>query len=87
MTLNEFIKLDKKINAVKWFDPETMNFFQTKIEYWNPETGYFITSEAYKVERAFTLRKANFKTADIDTIGDFQEYGSLIQALEALEAI
>ena len=87
MTIKQFKKLDQEINAVKWFAPETMAFFKTKIEIWNSQTGYFITSEAYAIDRAYTIRKANFKTADVDTIGDFQAYGTLEQALEALEAI
>ena len=74
-----------------WFDPETLRFFRCRI---NPrittaaDGWYFISSEqsSWDAERRYSIRRVSWEREDftIDTIGDFQQYGSLAAASAAL---
>ena len=66
-----------KNQDLHFFDKETMRFFRSRILDWDYITGYFTTSEKnIGHARRYTLRKANFKTGDIETIGKFQAYNT-----------
>lgn len=73
-----------------WFSPETMKFFGSVV-FWQTLTStdkgkVFITSENCGTDESlFSIRIATDK--GIDTLGEFQQYKSLAEALEALRAI
>lgn len=82
-TINEIKQANK--NAGKfWFSPDTLRFFKSKIH--NKVYGgrFFITSEQYdyNAPRLYTIREAS-ADGSIDTVGKFQEYQTLNQAIEA----
>ena|ERR1035441_10828858 len=86
MTFQEFKEFNTNM-GFHFFDAETMRYFNSKIidSVWNEETGHFITSERPPDgERAYTIRKADFKTGQIHTIGEFMGYRSLAHAKRAL---
>ncbi len=86
MKLYEFKALNKS-NGSHWFDTDTMRFFKTRISNWDVISGLFITSESGPFgqgPRKFTLRKADFETGKVETIGEFQQYSSLRSAKTAM---
>lgn len=84
MTLDEFRRLNKS-KGFHWFDDASMKFFATKIVHWDTATGYFISSELppFKGVR-FSIRKADFETGKVETIGALGQYETLPDAKEAL---
>lgn len=88
MTLAEF----KALNEAKgqfWFKPDTMKFWGSTVEYWST-SGYFITSENQfdkNLPKRFTIRKADFETGNVSTIGKFQAYSNLQDAREVMEEL
>jgi hypothetical protein len=85
MRLYEFIELSKA-SGNHFFDKDTMRFFRSRILDYDPITGYFITSEkGPSNSRAYTLRKADFSSGDVDTIGQFQEYSTITRARTAFK--
>lgn len=89
MTLEEFKRLNKSIGNY-WFSESTMEFFKCRIEHWENDRGYFITSElgpTEQCERLFTIRKGDFNTGRVRTVGSFQEYETLYKAKKALNNI
>lgn len=76
----------KALNAENggcWFEPATMRFFKAKIVTGILTGGYFITSEqGPSGVRAYSLRSFDEKGA-IDTVGEFQAYGTKAQAMSA----
>ncbi len=84
MTLLEFKKLNKSIGN-HWFDDGAMQFFKSKIEHWDGATGMFITSEQDgDRDRKYTIRRANFETGRVKTVGAFQKFNTLDDAIEGL---
>jgi hypothetical protein len=71
-----------------WFDRDTMQFFNTRIESQLIAGRYFITSERRDntFPRLFSVRQA-LPDGRIETVGRFQAYESKEAALAALEAI
>jgi hypothetical protein len=87
MSLTEFKRLNKA-KGYYWFEPDTMRFFKTRISNWDPISGTFITSEkGPDGQRRFSVRKANFETGEVDTVGKFQQYGSLGAAKTARRTV
>jgi hypothetical protein len=80
MQLEQF----KALNAAKgkyWFSPDTMDFFGTRIHDWDGNTGLFITSEQPPHgDRRYSIRKADFETGDVATVGGFCAYKTLAAA-------
>lgn len=69
-----------------WFDRATMRFFKTRIESRLIAGHRFITSECGPDgRRAYTVREA-CPDGTIDTVGEFQGYGTLAQAKAAVLA-
>ena len=88
MRLKEF----KQLNAAKglhWFDKGTMRFFNSRILDFDCISGYFISSEKQLItdQCRYTIRKADFKTGNVTTIGEFCEYSTLNRARTALKKI
>jgi hypothetical protein len=89
MLLNDFINFHKKQGG-KWFDVETMDFWGSKIKIYDPLTGYFISREKKNfdaLEFAYTIRKADFKTGTVETVGRFLEFETQNEALKALRRL
>ena len=82
MTLTEFMRLNKQIGN-HWFSPDTLAFFESHVHDFDESSGVFITSECGpfgKGPRAYTIRKADFQTGRVSTVGKFQEYATLQKA-------
>jgi len=82
MTLKEFMRMNKQIGN-HWFSPDTMSFFESNVHDFDESSGVFITSECGpfgKGPRAYTIRKADFQTGRVSTVGKFQEYATLQKA-------
>ena len=71
-----------------WFEPDTMRFFNTRIESKLIGGKYFITSERRddQFPRLYSVRMAT-PDGRIETIGRFQAYGSKDEARAALRAL
>lgn len=74
-----------------WFSPKTLKFFKSKIPdeaVKKGDSAYFISRETNPSgETAFTIRKANLKSGDIDTEGEFFKYKSRDEAQKELNKI
>lgn len=80
MTLDEFKEFNKSIGN-HWFSDDTMSFFKSKIHDFDESSGMFITSEQGPDDiRGFSIRKADFQTGRVSTVGKFMEYKNLLQA-------
>jgi hypothetical protein len=84
-TTMEEIKSKNRDIGHHWFEADTMRFFrsripQTTVDGWN----LFVTSEQFDEDspRLYTIRVAN-KDGSIDTMGDFQAFGTRAQAVAA----
>ena len=63
-----------------WFEPDTLAFFKSSYGglYGNR---YFISSEKSPYDkRKWSIRKVDWKTGKIGTVGDFQQFGTEAQA-------
>jgi hypothetical protein len=83
------IKLSNKQHGQFFFDPPSMRFFDSCIgrETYEGAGGvYFITSEQFTPsngtpeKRRYTVRKFNVDTGEVDTFGEFQQYGNASSA-------
>lgn len=86
MNLEQFKKLNKQVGN-HWFSEGALNFFNSKIHDFDEDTGFFISSEQGPTsgcERRYSLRRAEFETGKVSTIGKFQEFSSIYQARKAL---
>lgn len=76
-----------------WFSAGAMEFFASKVEsdgYLNAlqTKAYFVTSEQfidrnYQAPRLYSVRVFDMATAEVDTVGTFQQYPTKAQADEA----
>ena len=80
LTISEMKRLDSR-----WFEKGTMKFFNTKIESQPNKDNIFITSERMELDqkKRFTLRKFNTETNKVNTLGEFQEFGTIEEARKA----
>jgi len=88
------IKAKNKRGGFFFFEPDTMKFFNSRIEgniaFVKGNNAYFITSEQRpnsEEPRRYTVRRANLKSGDIETEGDFQEYGKASQAMAEIKRL
>lgn len=74
-TLAQFKALNKKKGLI-WFNPDTMEFWETKLETDIIAGKYFITSEKdfTGLKRLFTVRECNWETGNVNTVGEFQAH-------------
>lgn len=85
MSLDEF-KEQHERHGGHWFSVGAMKFFNSKITWWDNETGFFITSEVNPAaEKRYTVRQADFKTFNVKTIGEFHYHRSSQAAKKWLE--
>lgn len=84
MSMADFRDLNRQ-RGFHSFKSSTMRFFRSKLSNWDFDTGYFISSEkSPHDERRYTLRKADFETGNVLTVGEFYEYKNLYLARQAL---
>tara|TARA_R110000824_G_scaffold388405_3_gene583975 strand:+ start:960 stop:1226 length:267 start_codon:yes stop_codon:yes gene_type:complete len=77
------IKRNNKQAGLHFFDKDTMNYFDSKIETGLYKDNTFITSERHNDSnepRRFTIRKALECGKSIKTIGNFGEFETLKDA-------
>lgn len=86
MTLDEFMHLNWS-KGYHWFDPKTMEAFDSEIETWDKFTGIFISSEKAPFpgsKRLYTVRFANFITGNVEKISKFQEFKTIEAAKDSI---
>lgn len=70
-----------------WFDPSSMRFFRSRLAQGGYRTAdgsrvFFVSSEqfedsrGYRAPRLYTVRVMDWATGDVDTVGEFQAYGT-----------
>jgi hypothetical protein len=80
----EFEQLNKA-KGFHWFSKDTMRFWKTRVSNWDCISGLFITSEQPPSgPRKYTLRKADFESGQVLTIGEFCAYNTIGAAKTAL---
>ncbi len=84
----------KSLHAGRWFDEESMRFFDTRIEetvYLSDGGTYFVTSERHGEHspRYYSVRRAHLVNgnAHIETVGEFGEYATSVEAHAAARAL
>jgi hypothetical protein len=74
-----------------WFDPDTMKFFKSRLSqdlFYSGALIYFISSEQGPDDvRRYTVRSYDPKNSDIDTVGDFQQYGTMYEAKQVAKKL
>ena len=85
-SISEIKIKNKEINQ-RWFSPQTMKFFNSKIETGVLKGKYFITSERREkyFPKKYSIRKAE-ENGSIDTIGEFQQFSSIEEAKDFLDS-
>lgn len=90
MTFGPFNTIEdvKKANTDHWFEPDTIGFFDSKVESNVVWGRYFVTSEAtFDGEgRGFTLRRAE-DNGRISTVGEFNQYSTAADALSVAREV
>lgn len=87
VTLEEFKRHNESIGN-HWFSEDTMRFFDSRVETWDGNTGLFITSEVNPSGvKAYSIRRADFETGRVSTVGVFHSYKTLKKAQDALTEI
>lgn len=86
------IKAKNYESGQHWFSNDTMRFFGSKVPqdaYKKGDTAYFISTEDNfdRTEKRYTIRKANLKTGEIDSIGEFGQFKSKSDAQKELNKI
>ena len=78
------VKATNRLAGQHWFDPESMEFFKSKIETELIDGRYFISSEQSPWgPRAYSIRIAD-ENGEIDTVGEFMGHETLKLAKLAL---
>jgi hypothetical protein len=88
MTITEMKALNAS-NGYFFFERDTMKGFNSRIHGTANDKGFFITSEQFDENspRLYTLRRIDFTTGDVDTVGKFQQYNTLADARAAKWAL
>jgi hypothetical protein len=87
MKQDEFINFNSS-KGFHWFDKGSMAFFRSRVSNWDSISGLFISSErGPNGGRAYSIRKADFETGNVSTIGKFQAYDSIGSAKTALRRL
>lgn len=84
----EQIKTAHKKMGGHFFEPTAMRFFNSRIGKKVYVGRYFITSEQFdeKSPRRYTIREAQ-EDGSIDTIGDYQQYKSSVEAVNGIKKL
>lgn len=81
----EVARFHNVIEGQKWFDPSAVSFFGTQFECEPLPLGFFITSEESPSGlRRFTVRRLVNGGERVETVSEFFEFESLVDAYEAL---
>lgn len=81
------IKKANKNNGGHFFEKDTLRFFQSKVYDEVYQGKYFITSERFQNEATkYTVRQCD-EEGDISTVGKFQAYQTLHEAVSAINLI
>ena len=81
ITIKEMVELNTDAGQ-HYFEEDTMRFFNSIVETAPDEEGMFITSEKdHEQLRKYSIRKFDLETYEVSTVGKFQEYDSLKQAI------
>lgn len=86
LTIDE-IRTANRESGHHWFDADTMRFFRSRVS--GPVIGnMFVSSENDRLGggRRYTIRRAN-DDGSIETVGEFQQYGSKPAALRAIRSM
>lgn len=87
-TMSDVKAKNKEIGHL-FFDPDTMKFWDSKVESTLYKGTYFITSEKNAIEgkpRQFSIRQV-LRTGEIITVGRGREYSSLESARDAVKEL
>lgn len=72
-TMDDVIMANRKAGQ-HWFDEDTLRFFQSRFGKLYGDR-YFISSEkSPNNPRRWSVRKVDWKTGDIGTVGEFQQF-------------
>ena len=79
----ECVKRHNRQKGYHFFDDDTLQFFNSKIESELIGDKYFITSERMELSRPklFTVRVYDWGTGRVNKVGRFQEHKTLKKAL------
>lgn len=84
MRLKEFIKFSRSKKRY-WFKKSTVKFFSTKVFHYKRKTGLFISSENdLNGTPGYSVRRACFKSGQVETLGSLRQYKSLDEARKAM---
>jgi hypothetical protein len=84
LTITEMKKRNQE-QGQKFFSKGAMDFFNTTIEARPDKNNIFITSEFMDdpENKRYSLRRFDTETDKVETVGEFQEYGTLEEARQA----
>jgi hypothetical protein len=95
ISIQQIRRANEEIANGHWFTPEAKRFFDSRWSDTATLTGlkaYFVSSEqfrngAYSESRKYSVRVCDMATGRIDTVGEFQAYGTPAQAQAAIRKI
>lgn len=78
-----------KIDGGHFFDNETIMWWNSKVYQDLYGDKYFITSEPNYdgKDRRFTIREFTNNYTDVETVGEFRQYGTLAEATSAIKSL
>lgn len=88
MTFYEAMNIYKSGDG-HFFDNDTMMFWSSKVFPDLYGDRYFITSEPNYdgTDRRFTVREFTNNCTDVETVGEFRQYGTLAEATSAIKSL
>lgn len=93
LTSNAQMRVRNTAAGYHWFKPDTLAFFEGRIESDSNEYGLFISSEQFvsfrsgAEPRMYSVRQFRHDTGQVETIGEFQAYRKLRDAREAIDEL
>ena len=84
-TINDIVRRNQDAGH-HFFDDASMRFFDSKVYDRVFSNAYFVTSEQAPAGlRRYSVRRMDWASGAVETIGDFQEFDSLRDAYRAAE--
>jgi hypothetical protein len=86
------VKRANKERGGFWFSKDTLAYFDSHLESKLIGGQYFVTSEQFHGSdgsdpRRFTIREVLNEQAEIGTVGEFQQYTTLQEALDTIDTL